>query len=186
MPITIRIEKDEVTPHLRKLLAQAEGDGPLAKVLGRAGANVLKKHFRARNKTPNKLGGARTNFWSAVAASVQNPRYSGHDITIAINHPAIVQKVFGGTISAKKTKNLAIPIAPEAHGKSPRVFPHLQFAVMASGAKLLGLKNGAGGINWLYVLKPSVTQSADPHALPPSATMAAELTKAAEIHLRKV
>lgn len=182
--ITIKLSKDEVTPHLRKLLKQAETNGPLAKVLGRAGANVLKKHFRARNKTGNKLGGTRTNFWSRVAESVQSPVSGPGKIVIPVTHPAIAQKVFGGTITAKKAKNLAIPIDAKAHGKSPRVFPLLQFAMTRAGVKLLGMKDAGGKFQALYILKKSVTQAKDPKALPTDAEMGKALETAGNIHLR--
>lgn len=184
--ITIRLNKDEVTPHLRKLLRQADTNGPLAKVLGRAGANELKKYFRARNAaSPNKLGGTRTNFWTAVRQSVQSPNILPGRIVISITHPAIAQKVYGGTISAKKAKNLAIPIHPKAHGKSPRVFTNLQFAMTGTGTKLLGLREN-GGLVWLYVLKPSVYQDRDPEALPKDSTMGDALERAGNIHMRRV
>jgi len=183
--ISLRLSKDEVTPHLRKLLKEAESNGPLARVLGRAGANSLRKHFRARNAAnPNKLGGKRTNFWSRVAESVHSPVYLPGKIVIPIAHPAIAQKVFGGTITPKKAKNLAIPIDAKAHGNSPRVFPLLHFAMTRSGVKLLGLKEN-GGMRWLYVLKSSVTQERDPLALPKDADIGAALEKAGDIHLRK-
>lgn len=182
--LSVKLSNDEVTPHLRRLLKQAKTNGPLAKVLGRAAANELKKHFRARNaSSPNKLGGKRTNFWTAVAASVNSPTSAPGKIVIPINHPAIAQKVFGGTITAKKTKNLAIPIAPEAHGKSPRVFSNLQFAMTKAGVKLLGLRQD-GSVKWLYVLKKSVTQRPDPKALPQDAVMGAAMEKAGDIALR--
>ena len=182
--ISLALTKDEITPHLRKLMQ--EGGTPLLDILGRAGANVLKKHFRARNQTPNKIGGDRTNFWSRVAESVNAPHVTGSAIVIPINHPAIAQKVFGGTITAKKAKNLAIPIAPEAYGKSPRVFDNLTFAMTRAGVKLLGRSIDGGKFQALYLLKPSVTQAADPKTLPPASVMVEALPTAAEIHLRKV
>ena len=182
--ITLRLDRDEVTPHLRRLLRESESDSPLGRVLGRAASNELKKHFRARNQTGNKLGGKRTNFWSRVAQSVQSPVARPGNIIVPINHPAIAQKVFGGTITAKKTKNLAIPISPKAHGKSPRVFTGLQFAMTGAGVKLLGLKDGEGAMEWLYVLKKSVTQSADPKALPTDAAVGDAMTRAGDIYLR--
>jgi hypothetical protein len=182
--ITIRLDRDEITPDLRKLLRDGKPDSPLGTVLGRAAANSLRKHFRERNKTPNKLGGSRTNFWSRVAESVQSPRAASGNIIVPVSHPAIAQKVFGGTITPKKAKNIAVPIDPRAHGKSPRVFPLLQFAITSSGAKLLGLKDGQNGMDWLYVLVPSVTQDRDPNALPKAEKMGADLTKAADIYLR--
>ena len=182
--ISVTLKKDEITPHLKKLLKEC-GE-PLKNILGRAGANVLKKHFRARNaSSPNKLGGARTNFWSRVAESVNAPHSAGKSIVIPINSNAIAQKVFGGTISAKKAKNLAIPIAAEAYGKSPRVMNNLHFAMTQAGVKLLG-RSTDGNFKALYVLKPSVTQRADPKALPPPAAMVDALTAAADIHMRKV
>ena len=181
--ISIGISKDEITPHLKKVLAEC-GD-PLRAVLGRAGANVLRKHFRDRNTVGNKLGGPRTNFWSRVAESVNAPHNAGKRIVIPINHPAISQKIFGGTISAKKVKNLAIPITAEAYGKSPRVMDNLHFAMTKAGVKLLG-RTKDGKFEALYVLKKSVYQAPDPKALPPSSTMISALTNAAEIAMRKI
>lgn len=183
--ITLKMDKDEVTPHLRKILKQAETNGPLARVLGRAASNELKKHFRARNaSSPNKLGGSRTNFWTAISASVQSPKPAPGKVVVPINHPAISQKIFGGTIRARKAKNLAIPIDARAHGKSPRVFTNLTFGISQAGNKLLGEKVG-GIMRWLYVLKPSVTQKRDPAALPRDSVVGAALEKAGEIFLRQ-
>lgn len=181
--VSIKLNKDEVTPHLRRLLKESESDSPLARVLGRAAANTLKKHFRERNKTGNKLGGTRTNFWSRVAESVNAPLSSSGKIVIPITHPAIAQKVHGGTITPKKAKNLAIPISPKAHGKSPRVFPLLQFAMTRAGVKLLGQDTGSG-MEWLYVLVPSVKQAADPKALPKDTEVGTAMEKAGDIYLR--
>lgn len=181
--ISIKLNKDEVTPHLRRLLKESESDSPLARVLGRAAANTLKKHFRERNKTGNKLGGTRTNFWSRVAESVQAPKSSPGKIVIPVSHPAIAQKVYGGTITPKKSKNLAIPISAKAHGKSPRVFPLLQFAMTRAGVKLLGQDTGSG-MEWLYVLVPSVKQDADPKALPKDTEVGDAMSKAGGIYLR--
>lgn len=183
--LTVKIAKDEVTPDLRKLLKLAERDGGLRAVMGRAGANELRKHFRKRNSRGNKLGGKRTNFWSRVAQSVNSPKHQGRDILVPINHPAIAQKVFGGTIRPTKAKNLAIPLVAEACGKSPRVFDALTFAMTAGGTKLLGTKEAGGAIKALYVLKRSVNQRADPKALPKDAAVVRAVGKAAEIRLRR-
>lgn len=182
--ISLHLDRDEVTPHLRRLLKESESDSPLSRVLGRAAANELKKHFRERNKQGNKLGGKRTHFWSRVAQSVNSPASVPGKILIPITHPAIAQKVFGGMISATKAKNLAIPISPKAHGKSPRVFTNLQFAMTRAGVKLLGMQDGNGGMDWLYVLKKSVSQDKDPQALPKDADVGRAMEKAGDIYLR--
>lgn len=183
--LTVKIAKDEVTPDLRRLLREAAPGGPLYKVMGRAGANALRKHFRARNSQGNKLGGKRTNFWSRVAQSVNSPKTAAGKIVVPINHPAIAQKVFGGTIRPTKAKNLAIPIDPRAHGKSPRVFDALSFLMTAAGTKLLGTKEAGGVFRALYVLKKAVTQRPDPDALPDDAVVVSALSRAAGIYLRR-
>jgi len=183
--LTVSIAKDEVTPDLRRLLRLAEADGGLRTVMGRAGANVLRQHFRSRGGQANKLGGRRSHFWSRVAQSVHAPRTAGTKIVIPINHPAIAQKVFGGTISAKKSKNLAIPLAAEAYGRSPRTFDTLTFAMTRAGVKLLGTKGEGGVFKALYLLKRKVTQRPDKQALPKDAEVARAVTKAARIRLER-
>ena len=180
--VTLKLTQDSLTPDLRRLIREAESNGPLARVMGRAVANTLRKHFRERNRTPNALGGARTNFWSRVAESVQAPHQAGSKIVVAVSHPAIAQKVFGGTITPKKVKHLAIPVDARAHGKSPRVFPLLQFAMTRGGTKLLGVREGGRFVAY-YLLKPSVSQAPDPKALPTDAAMEKAVTTAARIHL---
>lgn len=177
--LTITTSKDEITPDLRRLLKLAQDDSGLRAVMGRAGANVLRKHFRARNATPNKLGGKRTNFWSRVAESVHAPRSAGSKIVIPINHNAISLKVFGGTIRPTKWKNLAIPIHPSVHGVTARsIFDQLFYVLTKGGTKLFLRKSD--GLP-LYVLKKSTHHEPDPQALPEPSKFEQPLTKAAEI-----
>ena len=178
--VTITLKHDGISPDLRRLQSAVQADGALGKVLGRAVANVLKKHFREKNKTGNKLGGKRTNFWSRVAEAVNSPRTKGENIVVPISHPHIAQKVYGGTITPKKSKYLAIPVNAAAHGKSPRVIDGLKFSMTRSGTMLLGFRE-AGGFRALYVLKDKVTQAPDASALPKKAEVAAAMDKAARM-----
>lgn len=176
----------DLSPRLTRLLADLEGPKSkgLGMVMGRGVANEIKKHFRERNQTPNALGGKRTNFWAAVANSVQTPQWQPGQVSVAINHPAIAQKVFGGTIHPTKAKNLAIPVDPRAYGKSPRVFEALHYARTKEGTGLLGMTEGEKFIVY-YVLRKSVTQKPDPNALPSGEAMREAATKAGEIHLSR-
>lgn len=90
--------------------------------MGVAMRNALISHFRLKNVTPNRLGGTRTNFWLAVANSCSAPVVNGSGVLVRINHPHAAIHVYGGHITPKKARMLAIPVAAEAHGKSPRVF----------------------------------------------------------------
>ncbi len=146
--ITIRLAKDQITPDLRRILKSVQPGGALAKVLGRAGANELRRHFRELNgKRANRLGGARSNFYSRVAESVQNPQAEAGAIRIAISHPHIAQRLFGGPIRARNRKMVAIPIDPRGYGVHPRIYP--------------------GGVA-IHALKGAITQRGAPPSSPPA------------------
>ena len=204
--ITLQIDlTDKATPELRQLLADVKPGGGLGMVMGRALADTLKKHFRTRNATPNALGGKRTNFWSAVAAAVQNPVVADGEVRVAVSHPHIAQKVRGGRINPKKTKVLAIPVNAKAHGVSPRTFTDLAFIPARGGPQvnvgylvegelhkiLRGPRKGTevvkpkpGGA-MMYVLRGWVDQLPDPKALPDTAAMLDPVAKAARSFLSR-
>jgi len=178
--VTVSIARDDVSPSLGRTRAGAASGGALLRVLGRAGANSLIRHFRDRNRTPNRLGGERTNFWSRVAESVNAPVISGSRIEIRVSHPAIAQKVYGGTIVPRKAKALAIPVDRLAYGKSPRVMDGLFFVPSTSSGAvgILARRESGGGIRPMYVLKRSVTQQPDPKALPADAEVTTAMREA--------
>lgn len=199
--LTIRITKDEVTPHLQRIFKTMQPGGALQKVLGRGGANALRRHFRDLNaKRPNKLGGKRTNFYSRVAESVQSPVNIGSTIRITIAHPHIAQRLYGGTITPRKAKMLAIPVHASAHGISPRVYPGLLAyipskkrgdGVLIAGEERTitrGKRKGGKRIvpkesgPVIYALKGAISQRADPSVMIPAATMSAALIEAAKEH----
>lgn len=200
--ITLRITRDDVTPDLRRILKNVQPGGALGKVLGRAAANELRKHFRELNaKRPNRLGGKRSNFYSRVAESVQHPQAVAGGIRVAISHPHIAQRLFGGTIKPTKRKALAIPVHASAYGVYARIYPGtLAFiplrgrgqtkGVLVAGEEYTvtrGKNKGTkrtrpkpGGAI-IYVIKGFVTQRADPSVLPTPARMSAALTRAAQL-----
>jgi hypothetical protein len=183
--MSIRLEislTDHATPELQALMAKIRPGGAVHKVMGRALANTLKTHFRARNTdSPNKLGGKRTNFWSRVAQGVQNPVVESTGVSVTVSHEAIRQKFQGGTITAKPGKALAIPVHPAAHGKSPRVFNNLTLMILGvkKTAVLAKKEKGNGRFTTFYILKKSVTQQKDPRTLPPESAMIDGITSAA-------
>lgn len=165
--------------------------GMLAAV-GREGVNRLKGHFRKKDRDePNKLGGRREHFWLKVSRSVQSPSLSpdGSAIVIVISHPAIAQKVFGGRITAKRTRNLSIPVDPEAYGRFPATFEAetgLQLIFIKQGKNaLLATQAGNAGLRVRYILTPSVNQEPDPTALPPQDQFVDALVARAESVLRR-
>ncbi len=184
--ITIRLTRDEITPDLRRILKSVQPGGALAKVLGRTGANELRRHFRKLNaKRPNRLGGTRSNFYSRVAESVQAPVSDAAGIRIAISHAHIAQRLFGGPIRARNRKMIAIPIDPRGYGVYPRIYPGtLAYLPSKSGGGVLveaeertitrGKNKGGkrkvpkpGGVA-IHALKGAITQRAAPPSSPPA------------------
>ena len=145
-------------------------------VAGRTAANELRKHFLLKDRLqPNQIApDRRQHFWQQVAHAVQAPVVDewGNRVTILIQHPAIAQKVFGGTITAKRVSSLAIPEADEAYGRAPSVFER------ETGLKLIFIRANDHAflaarvdpeskfLQIEYLLTPSVHQDPDPTALP--------------------
>ena len=177
MSVNLTLKADSVTPDLARLASRSPA---LKKVMGVAMRNALISHFRFKNATPNRLGGTRTNFWLAVANSCSAPVVNGSGVLVRINHPHAAIHVYGGHVTPKKAKMLAIPVAAEAHGKSPRVFSDLR--PVWSGGRPVGL---ALGEKMYYVLKKGVRIPRDPQALPQEDRVRQAVTRAARIFLRR-
>ena len=153
---------------------------------GREGANRLRKHFRQKDREePNKLGGGREHFWLAVARSVSQPVVlaSGRTVVIDITDGRFAQKLFGGTIRAKRAGALTIPQTPEAYGRAASVFEH------ETGLKLFLLGTEFSGrlmaqvgnrVVTEYLLRQSVQQPKDATALPPQAEFEAGVIERAQ------
>lgn len=175
---------------MRQILGQAKNPRAVMAAAGREGATELRRHFRNKERTePNKLGGKREHFWRQVMQSVSAPvvTSSGHTVTISVTDPRFAQKVFGGTITAKRSRALTIPVVPEAYGRSASVFEHetgVKLFVIGRdfGAGMLAAQIG-GAVKVVYLLRKSVHQDADPNALPPQDQLEAAVTRRAQLTL---
>jgi hypothetical protein len=97
-----------------------------------------------------------------VRANTALTEVTEHQATVSIASPAFAQKLYGGTITPKRGKFLAIPATQEAYAAgSPREggIPGL---FRPKGRRFL--MNPEGRVE--YWLVPSVTQAKDPRALP--------------------
>ncbi len=184
--ISVAIQSGAATAAMRRLMDQAANPAAMLKVVSRKGANELKTHFRMRNRTPNKLGGKRTNFWQRIADSVQNPVIVNPRLAqIEISDPTFAQKLFGGKIIAKNANKLTVPNHALAHGRTVAVFQHETgiklFRIRKKGGVLTNLLAGIlnGALTVFYILRDSVNQQADPNALPPQDAFEAALLSTA-------
>lgn len=178
---------DSAGPALVAIAAQVKDKDGLLRVLGRRTANELKAHFRWKEQTePNKRGWPRQHFWSQVAQSVFTNIPGKTSVRVGIGHQAIAQKLYGGTITAKRRKYLALPLTAEAYGTSPREArwkDRLRYMESKKGSKLLVIDHGKGEIEPVFLLLRSVTQAPTKNALPSLPTLGAKLVKDAQGHL---
>lgn len=177
--------RDQATGDLASLAAQLSNRKALHAALGKRGEIELRDHFQKRDAEPNKSGWKSLHFWGRIRTATAYQSADDAGATVGISDPAMNQKVFGGMITPKEGKYLSIPAREEASGKSPRSFDDLTFVPLSAGRGMLvqryqtalkyftrGKKEGqiksresvGGGV--FYWLVKSVTQQADPKALP--------------------
>lgn len=190
--IAITVHTKEAQDRLQRVLNQTKRPKGILLVAGREVANRLKVHYREKQKTPNKLGGKRTNFWNQVGRAVQAPVIRGAEtVVVSINHPAIAQKVRGGRIVAKRARFLTIPVSPEAHGRTADTLQYEKGILLFVLGKPDGQKGALAelsttrGIVVHYLLRRSVNQQPDPTALPNLATLATAAAERAEAALAR-
>jgi len=183
--ININISGPDLAPEIKRL-ADIGGDfTPAMKAGGKQLEKDLRDHFAARNEEPNKQGWPKKNFWSGIRRATALVYAVATEAVVSISDPAINQKVYGGTITPKRVRMLAIPMNADAYkAGSPRESQtnFLRLLVTRSGVYLVereatnirprgGKKGGyrpaseMGGRFW-YHLVPSVTQAKDERALP--------------------
>lgn len=192
--IAVQFNDSKFVAEIATLSSRIQRPRALAAVLGREANNRLRVHFRRKqNAEPNKLGGKRTNFWRAVANSVQSPIIAADGLTIrvGINHPAIAQKYYGGVITAKRAKALTIPVSQEAYGRTAETLEaekNIKLFVMPRefGSGLLVAAMADKSIKVHYVLRRSVRQQKDPDALPTKKVMLDALLVRARSYVARI
>jgi hypothetical protein len=143
----------------------------------------LVDHFRAKNATPNRLGGKRTNFWNDIAdaTGVKDVRDDGATVTVAERRINI--HLFGGTIVPKKAKALTIPLVAAAHGESVASYQTKYGSLFAVRGKNALFEKTGDSIRAVFALRRSVKIPRDPDALPTDDALRAALAEEAEDYL---
>lgn len=164
-----------------------------SRAVGMAMAETLKRWLVQKNQAGNKRGWPTTNFYGRAAEATLFEAQPGV-AEIVVAQDGVRQRLYGGIINARPGKALAIPLVPEAYGKSPREFsdlvlrrtgrdPHANAVLVrpaeafAGAAARRGRRSGAPialpGLTArapgqaMYLLVRSVSQEADPSVLPP-------------------
>lgn len=195
--IALQVNRAGFNKQFNELLAQARNPVQVLLVAGRELANQLKAHFRTKDQTdPNQLSPRREHFWLQIANSVNNPEQSGYNaVSVRVSDPRIAQKVFGGTITAKRAGALTIPVSEQAYGRTASTFEQETglklFLIKVGGTKANSLTNAVlaakvnGGMEIEYVLRQSVTQQADRTALPETSELEKAILARAQTTLER-
>ena len=177
---------DLATPMLQRIASKMQHPQPLLAAAGAGVETELHRHFDERNAEGNKQGWTRSDFW--LRKVKDHTRFQGatdREATVSIASREFLHKLRGGTITAKSGKMLAIPLSDFAKRMgSPREWNDRSqlFVIKTTSQAFLARKTGngegKGAIEFLYLLKHSVTQIADPRALPPIERLQGALDRA--------
>lgn len=197
MSVALEVAKDEATPLLRDLLARVQ-PARLGAVLGRAGANVIKRHLEGLPS--NKRGWPTTNFYKEASRQTSHAAQpDGAVITIA--KQGFRQRLMGGPIKPRKPRGrLTIPARAEAGGKRAIDFdnltpgtgtaedgtvgfglieaPHSKIKIRSKNKqKYVERVPSAASRRLFFFFSRGVTQQPDPSVLPTDAAFLDALTR---------
>lgn len=178
MSISIEIDiRDGASPTLLRIANSVAHRRPLNAAIGKRGEIELQRHFTRRTSEPNKRGWTSPagRFWERIRKTTVLSKVDEAGATVTIADPAMAQKVYGGVITPKERKYLALPAIAAAYGRSPltqqQLKPIVRFIDGSRRAVALGTIEGKGKDRketiWYWLVK-SVRQDKDEQALPPS------------------
>ncbi len=208
MRITLT-EQDGASAVLAAIAEKVTSRKPLHAVLGKRAEIELRGHFELRNSEGNKRGWPSQQFWARIRTATAFASADETAARVVISDPAINQKIFGGTITPKESKYLALPAIAEAYGRSPRSVPialvfrffrgknmgalieadrtNISFGRKRKDGsrKMTAERSQTRGRVWYWLVR-SVTQRKDDRALPPEEQMRAALLDAAKAYLDRL
>ena len=177
-------------------LAATRGVMDASRAVHDAAANAVavqvRSWFIARNDAKSKHTSSQYWAQAAEAVSAEADADSGR---VVVRHPGTAWHRYGGTISAKPGKALAIPLRDEVYGVWPSEFfksrddafvwrsPKGQAFLVA--AKDKGVKSGKRTLRILYLLLKSVSKGADTTVLPSEAEQVEAASAAVRVRGRE-
>lgn len=112
-------------------------------------------------------GRKKTAFAKFIESGWQVASVNGTTATISNGALGLAHKVTGGTISAKRSKFLTIPLIPQAHDRRASQFK-ADIGPLFAAKGVLMWKKLDGSITPAYALKKSITHAPWPGSLPPT------------------
>lgn len=200
MIISFTVKRDTVTPSIQRVLDERRGRlllGAATKVV----VKEVKEHLRRLQGRGNKKGWPSARFFAGRPGSVQNfvgvAELTDTHGLVTIADPRFVHRIEGGTVTAKRSKYLAIPLTAEAYrasgkGSIRELMPGLELAVFKKGLYLVaverkktkkGAKGGGEGkvrLLPMFKLVRQVTHRAHPEEAPDRARVGLAAIQAME------
>ena len=167
---------------------------PLMAAGGKALEKCVKQHFLERDKEPSPHGWPKQHFWVRKGRNnTQLTEITSNSATVSIASPEIAHRLYGGTITPKRGKMLALPLTAKAYSSgSPREggIPGLFLLARKGkyGRAFLAIKKGKGKnatIEVQYLLIKSVTHQPDPNTLPTAQALSQAVIPAVESALNR-
>jgi hypothetical protein len=113
-------------------------------------------------------GREQTRWWEGTARGWSLSQPNTNKVTFSNSTTGFAHKVTGGTIRAKRKKNLTIPLDPRAHAKTAKEYSNRVNPLFRVKNVLAEVdENAPNGIKPIYALVKSVTHKPWPNALPP-------------------
>lgn len=191
MPVTLEINHGDGT--FERLAEKVEDLRGLMETVGQEGRILFQEHFREKNQTPNKLGGARTNFWNEIADHTALTAFDESSAELTIADRRFLTHFYGNPdLRPVEKEMLAIPIHSLSHGLRAGSSSDSRFSSFTetTGIKLFrpGRKDDPknvlaglveGRLEFFYALRESVEIPKDEDALPTDEEIRESMTGAA-------
>jgi hypothetical protein len=186
----IKLDKDTITPELRRLMGEVKRPGVVMRAGAKAVQVALSKHMKRLQARGNKKGWPTRHFFAGGPTSVERrigiAKVGDNTAEITIADARFVHRIEGGSVSAKRAAFLAIPLTAEAYslggkGTLRESMPGLKVIKFKRGLFLVKEeieKRGAGSrgrgsssigrvrIILLFKLVKSVTHRKHPEEMP--------------------
>ena len=141
----ISIERDDATPAVEALLAKITNPRPVNQRMADAVNAELRDWFLQRQSEPREgtpwkpASWPSSGLWRDIAAATNVQSVDESGAVIAISHPAIAQRVYGGDIVPKRGGFLAIAASAEAAAAgAPREGAHPELKMVMGYNPIVG------------------------------------------------
>lgn len=203
IPLRLKVS-DDVTRQLDGRASKLRNMRPLMAAVAGEVRRGLQDHFEKKNSEGNKNGWPSAGFWADMRRATSITSVSETAATVTVADERLNLKIYGGLVTPKRGKMLAIPMSAEAYAAgSPRemgedlVVKRLGPALFLARApqQAISYKRTKSGTKisrgretfeeLMYRLVPSANVPRDPNALPDEPSMQRRVDKASQEFLAR-